>query len=66
MTSISLWQMARAWSMQFAQGPEAEHWTAVVGRPSRVKSGALPPHPASMSAPRDAAVTARTNALAGN
>jgi len=52
--------------MQFAQGPAAEHWTAVVGRPSRVKSGALPPHPVSVTAPSDAAVTARANALAGN
>lgn len=57
-------QIARACSVQFSQALLAEHWTTVVGRPSLVKSGALPPHPARTAAHADAAATQRANALA--
>jgi hypothetical protein len=50
--------------VQFSQALLAEHWTTVVGRPSLVKSGALPPHPARTAAHADAAATQRANALA--
>jgi len=48
--------------MQLPQGPAAEHWTAVVGRPSLVKSGALPPHPANTAPHSDAAAAERAKA----
>lgn len=59
---MPLWHSPRAFSMQLSQGPAAEHWTAVVGRPSLVKSGALPPHPPRTAALSAAAATERANA----
>jgi hypothetical protein len=58
--SMSPPQMARACSVQLSHALPAEHWTTVVGRPSLVKSGALPPHPATIAAHAVAATAERT------